>query len=141
MTLPPYTRTKEGKAPPGSWPATLLTGILLPSADLRPFVEQLAFRIATFSADALRSAKQAIDAAGQPLYDGLREEAYLRSRGKAACPCRASLSSPPSVADMEVALRHLATGSQPVGHAGVACKNVVLRQHQQEVTDDDWRNS
>jgi len=49
----------------------------LPSADLRPFVERLAFRIATFSPDVLRSAKQAIDAAGLPLYDGLREEAYL----------------------------------------------------------------
>jgi enoyl-CoA hydratase/carnithine racemase len=49
----------------------------LPSADLRPFVEQLAFRIATFSPDALRSAKQAIDAAGLPLSDGLREETSL----------------------------------------------------------------
>ncbi len=28
MTLPPYTRTREGKAPPGSWPATLLVGPL-----------------------------------------------------------------------------------------------------------------
>ena len=56
----------------------------LPSAELRPFVEQLAFRIATFSADALRSAKQAIDAAGLPLYDGLREEAYLMSQAWAS---------------------------------------------------------
>ena len=28
MTLPPYTRTREGKAPPGSWPARLLAGPL-----------------------------------------------------------------------------------------------------------------
>ncbi len=28
MTLPPYTRTREGEAPPGSWPATLPAGPL-----------------------------------------------------------------------------------------------------------------
>ncbi len=28
MALPPYTRTREGEAPPGSWPATLLAGLL-----------------------------------------------------------------------------------------------------------------
>jgi hypothetical protein len=28
MTLPSYTCTREGKAPPGSWPATLLAGPL-----------------------------------------------------------------------------------------------------------------
>jgi hypothetical protein len=28
MALPPYTRTREGVAPPGSWPATLLAGPL-----------------------------------------------------------------------------------------------------------------
>jgi len=28
MALPPYTRTREGEAPPGSWPATLLAGPL-----------------------------------------------------------------------------------------------------------------
>ena len=54
----------------------------LPGADLRPFVKQLALRIATFSPDALWSAKQAVDAAGLPLYDGLREEAYLSAQAR-----------------------------------------------------------
>ncbi len=46
----------------------------LPSAEIGSFVEQLAFRIASFSPDALRLAKQAVDAGARPFTEGLREE-------------------------------------------------------------------
>ena len=46
----------------------------LPSAEIGSFVEQLAFRIASFSPDALRLAKQAVDAGARPFAEGLREE-------------------------------------------------------------------
>jgi len=46
----------------------------LPSAEMGSFVEQLAFRIASFSPDALRLAKQAVDAGARPFAEGLREE-------------------------------------------------------------------
>jgi enoyl-CoA hydratase/carnithine racemase len=46
----------------------------LPSAEIGSFVEQLAFRIASFSPDALRLAKQAVDAGPRPFAEGLREE-------------------------------------------------------------------
>ncbi|MFZ0180965.1 MAG: enoyl-CoA hydratase/isomerase family protein [Candidatus Dormiibacterota bacterium] len=46
----------------------------LPSAEIGTFVEQLAFRIASFSADALRLAKEAVDAGARPFAEGLREE-------------------------------------------------------------------
>ncbi len=49
----------------------------LPSAEIGSFVEQLAFRIASFSPDALRLAKQAVDAGARPFEEGLREEGYL----------------------------------------------------------------
>jgi enoyl-CoA hydratase/carnithine racemase len=49
----------------------------LPSTEIGSFVEQLAFRIASFSPDALRLAKQAIDAGARPFEEGLREEGYL----------------------------------------------------------------
>jgi enoyl-CoA hydratase/carnithine racemase len=49
----------------------------LPSTEIGSFVEQLAFRIASFSPDALRLAKQAVDAGARPFEEGLREESYL----------------------------------------------------------------
>jgi enoyl-CoA hydratase/carnithine racemase len=49
----------------------------LPSTEIGSFVEQLAFRIASFSPDALRLAKQAVDAGARPFEEGLREEGYL----------------------------------------------------------------
>jgi enoyl-CoA hydratase/carnithine racemase len=55
----------------------------LPSTEIGSFVEQLAFRIASFEPDAIRLAKQAIDAATPPLYDGLREESYLFEQARA----------------------------------------------------------
>jgi enoyl-CoA hydratase/carnithine racemase len=49
----------------------------LPPEELGPFVERLAYRIASFPADALRLAKAAVDAAELPTLEGLLEEAHL----------------------------------------------------------------
>jgi len=48
----------------------------LPQSELGPFVEQLAFRMASFSPVALRLAKQAVDAGQRPFEEGLLEESY-----------------------------------------------------------------
>lgn len=45
-----------------------------------PFVSALADRIASFPAEAVRLAKQSVDAAERPLAEGLAEEAYLFQR-------------------------------------------------------------
>ncbi|ANB72102.1 enoyl-CoA hydratase [Paraburkholderia phytofirmans OLGA172] len=42
-----------------------------------PYVEWLAHRIASFPAEAVRLAKQAIDSADKPIADGFRDESYL----------------------------------------------------------------
>src|SRR5439155_526505 len=47
----------------------------LPPAELGPFVERLAFRIASFPADAIALAKAAVNAAELPTEQGLLEEA------------------------------------------------------------------
>lgn len=49
----------------------------LPAAELGPFVDRLARRIASFPPDAVRLAKRAVDAAGGSLRDGLLDEAHL----------------------------------------------------------------
>lgn len=48
-----------------------------PLKELGPYVEQLAFRIASFSPIAVRLAKQSLGNAEWPLYEGLLEEYYL----------------------------------------------------------------
>jgi len=48
----------------------------LPAAELGPFVERLAFRIATFPGEAIALAKTAVDAAELPIRDGLLAEAH-----------------------------------------------------------------
>ena len=49
----------------------------LPPDELGPFVDRLAYRIASFPADSLRLAKAAVDAAELPTLEGLLEEAHL----------------------------------------------------------------
>ena len=49
----------------------------LPPDDLGPFVERLAYRIASFPADTIRLAKAAVAAAELPTLAGLLEEAHL----------------------------------------------------------------
>jgi enoyl-CoA hydratase/carnithine racemase len=48
----------------------------LPAAEIAPFVERLARRIAAFPPQAVRLAKRAVDAAGGTLEDGLLEESH-----------------------------------------------------------------
>jgi enoyl-CoA hydratase/carnithine racemase len=48
----------------------------LPAAEIGPFVERLARRIAAFPPQAVRLAKRAVDAAGDTLEDGLLEESH-----------------------------------------------------------------
>ena len=62
----------------------------LPPAELGPFVERLALRIASFPAEAIALAKTAVDAAALPTEPGLLEEAdcFNRSLGTAAARAR-----------------------------------------------------
>jgi len=48
----------------------------LPAEELSPFVERLAYRIASFPASAIALAKAAVDAAERPTFEGLLEEAH-----------------------------------------------------------------
>ena len=49
----------------------------LPAAEIGPFVDRLARRIAGFPPEAVRLAKRSVDHAALPLAQGLTEEAYL----------------------------------------------------------------
>lgn len=48
--------------------------------EIRPFIERLARRIASFPLEAVRLAKASVTAADRPLHEGLVEEAYLFQR-------------------------------------------------------------
>ena len=48
----------------------------LPPEELTPFVERLAYRIASFPAPAIALAKASLNAAELPIVDGLLEEAH-----------------------------------------------------------------
>jgi enoyl-CoA hydratase/carnithine racemase len=60
----------------------------LPPAELGPFVERLAHRIASFPAEAIALAKAAVDAAERPTPEGLLEEAHLFNRAVATPAAR-----------------------------------------------------
>lgn len=49
----------------------------LPANEIGPFVDRLARRIASFPVEAVRLAKEAINASTKPLEEGLRDESYL----------------------------------------------------------------
>ena len=72
----------------------------LPPAELGPFVERLAYRIASFPAEAIALAKAAVAAAEGPTREGLLEEAHLFNR---------TLANPETRARME---QFLAAGGQ-----------------------------
>jgi len=72
----------------------------LPAAELDPFVDRLAARIASLPAPAVAAAKAAIDAGEAPIADGLREEHRLLRR---------ALATPEATTAME---RFLAAGGQ-----------------------------
>jgi enoyl-CoA hydratase/carnithine racemase len=60
----------------------------LPPAELGPFVERLARRIASFPAEAIALAKRAVDAAEGATFDGLLEEADCFNRSVATAEAR-----------------------------------------------------
>ena len=64
----------------------------LPPADIGPFVERLAFRIASFPAQAIALAKQAVNAAERPTVEGLLEEAHCFNQTLALPETRARMA-------------------------------------------------
>jgi enoyl-CoA hydratase/carnithine racemase len=60
----------------------------LPAEELRPFVESLAYRIASFPAEAIARAKAAVLAAEPPVAPGLTEEARLFDESAASPAAR-----------------------------------------------------
>jgi enoyl-CoA hydratase/carnithine racemase len=64
----------------------------LPPAELGPFVERLAYRIASFPAEAIALAKAAVAAAEGPTREGLLEEAHLFNRTLANPETRARMA-------------------------------------------------
>jgi enoyl-CoA hydratase/carnithine racemase len=65
----------------------------LPPDELGPFVEQLAYRIASFPPQGIALAKAAVTAAERPTVDGLLEEAHLFLRSAATEEARGRLRS------------------------------------------------
>ena len=65
----------------------------LPPDDLGPFVERLAYRIASFPADTIRLAKAAVTAAELPTLEGLFEEAHLFGQSLATPSAQARMAS------------------------------------------------
>jgi len=63
----------------------------LPAAELGPFVERLAFRIASFPAEAIALAKASVDAAELPTRAGLLEEAHYFNQAVATAAARARM--------------------------------------------------
>jgi enoyl-CoA hydratase/carnithine racemase len=64
----------------------------LPPAELGPFVERLAFRIASFPAEAIALAKAAVNAAERPTIEGLLEEAHCFNQTLALPETRARMA-------------------------------------------------
>jgi enoyl-CoA hydratase/carnithine racemase len=60
----------------------------LPPAELGPFVERLARRIASFPAEAIALAKASVDAAERPTVEGLIEEAHYFNQTLATAPAQ-----------------------------------------------------
>jgi enoyl-CoA hydratase/carnithine racemase len=65
----------------------------LPAAELRPFVDALARRIASFPREAIALAKRAVDAADATVREGLLEEAHLFNRTLAVPEARARMAA------------------------------------------------
>jgi enoyl-CoA hydratase/carnithine racemase len=64
----------------------------LPPDDLGPFVERLAYRIASFPPEAIALAKEAVAAAEPPVVDGLLEEADCFNRTLATAAAQARMA-------------------------------------------------
>jgi enoyl-CoA hydratase/carnithine racemase len=64
----------------------------LPPAELGPFVERLAHRIASFPAEAIALAKRSVDAAELPTLEGLLEEAHCFNQSLTTRPAQERMS-------------------------------------------------
>ena len=64
----------------------------LAPAELRPFVERLAYQIASFPAEAIALAKEAVAAAERPTLEGLLEEADCFNRAVATPAARTRMA-------------------------------------------------
>jgi len=64
----------------------------LPPLELGPFVERIAHRIASFPAEAIALAKEAVNAAEPPTHAGLLEEAHCFNRALATEPAQTRMS-------------------------------------------------
>ena len=60
----------------------------LPPEELTPFVERLAYRIASFPAEAIALAKASVNAAELPIVEGLIEEAHYFNQSLATSPAQ-----------------------------------------------------
>jgi len=65
----------------------------LPPAELGPFVERLAHRIALFPAEAIARAKASVDAADTTVREGLLEEAHLFNQAVASTDARERMAT------------------------------------------------
>ncbi len=61
------------------------------SDDIAPFVDAFAARVASFPVDAVRLAKESVNNAELPLFEGLREEAYLFQRALRSDEARSAM--------------------------------------------------
>jgi enoyl-CoA hydratase/carnithine racemase len=93
----------------------------LPAAELTPFVERLAYRIASFPAAAIALAKASVDAAERPTADGLLEEAHFFNQSLATSEAQERMAAFMQMGGQtpEVELRltddlHLLFGKSPV---------------------------
>lgn len=65
----------------------------MPPEELGPFVDALAYRIASFPAEAIAFAKAAVNAAELPAHEGLLEEAHLFNQSVATPAARARMQA------------------------------------------------
>jgi enoyl-CoA hydratase/carnithine racemase len=65
----------------------------LPPAELGPFVERLAFRIASFPAEAIALTKACVDAALGPVREGLLEEAWAFTKATATAAAKERMAA------------------------------------------------
>ena len=93
----------------------------LPADEIGPFVARLAYRIASFPAEAIALAKAAVQAAEPPVVDGLLEEAHCFNQAVATPEARARmaafLAAGGQTRDVELALGTLLEIRSPMNEA------------------------
>jgi len=85
----------------------------LPVAELTPFVEQLAYRIASFPASAIALAKAAVNAAELPTAQGLLEEAHYFNQSLASPDAQARMAAFMAAGGQTHAVELAGIGAEP----------------------------